>query len=215
MIIEHYEVFKTQFDSSELNQKNWDILRTESGESAYAIEDSTKEYERNCKEAVSYEISSKYIADILKKQRCKHVVSLGVGKGILEWHLKKQMPELYIECTDYAESAIEKLKTVFVDGDDFHRFDMLKGDYQIFNKDAFFIMYRVSEEFCYSDWCKIFEGKWDKKYFVYTRYAGNRKFGNTYEEKTCKKCRAGHKGHFLWMDILRRCTRRNISDRRI
>ena len=47
MIIEHYEVIKTQFDSSELNQKNWDILRTESGESAYAIEDSTKEYERN------------------------------------------------------------------------------------------------------------------------------------------------------------------------
>ena len=157
MIIEHYEVFKTQFDSSELNQKNWDILRTESGESAYAIEDSTKEYERNCKEAVSYEISSKYIADILKKQRCKHVVSLGEGKGILEWHLKKQMPDLYIECADYAESAIEKLKTVFVDGDDFHRFDMLKGDYQIFNKDAFFIMYRVSEEFCYSDWCKIFK----------------------------------------------------------
>lgn len=157
MIIEHYEVFKTQFDSTELNQRNWDILRTESKESAYAIEDSIEEYEENCKEAVSYEISSKHIVDILKKQGCKHVVSLGVGKGILEWHLKKQMPDLYVECADYTEAAIEKLKIVFVDGDAFHRFDILEGNYQIFNKDAFFIMYRVSEEFCYSDWCKIFK----------------------------------------------------------
>lgn len=157
MIIEYYEAFKTQLDSPKLNQRNWDILRTESQESAYAIENSMEEYERNCKESVSYERSSKYIIEILKKQRCKHVVSLGVGKGILEWHLKKQMPDLYIECADYAEAAIEKLKIVFADGDAFHRFDMLEGDYGKFNKDAFFLMYRVSEEVCYLDWCKIFK----------------------------------------------------------
>ena len=72
-----------------------------------------EQYEQNCRNSVLYEISARSIADILKKYECKHIVTLGAGKGILEWHLKKQMPELYVECTDYAKSAIEKLKKVF------------------------------------------------------------------------------------------------------
>ena len=82
MIIEHYEVFKTELHSGELNQKNWDVLRTESKESAYAIEDSMEQYEQNCRNSVLYEISARSIADILKKYECKHIVTLGAGKGI-------------------------------------------------------------------------------------------------------------------------------------
>ena len=156
MIIEHYEVFKTKLHSGELNQENWDILRTESAESAYAIEDSIEQYEQNCRNSISYERSAKSIVDILKKYECKHIVTLGAGKGILEWHLKKQMPELYVECTDYAKGAIAKLKKVFVECDDLRSFDMLNGDYRIFAKDAIFVLYRVSEEFSYADWCNVF-----------------------------------------------------------
>lgn len=156
MIIEHYEVFKTELHSGELNQENWDVLRTESKESAYAIEDSMEQYEQNCRNSVLYEISARSIADILKKYECKHIVTLGAGKGILEWHLKKQMPELYVECTDYAKSAIEKLKKVFVECDSLHSFDMLSGDYNAFANDAIFVFYRVSEEFNYTDWCAVF-----------------------------------------------------------
>lgn len=157
MIIEHYAVFETKLKSEELNQNNWDILRTKSEEKAYAIEDSVEEYEENCRKAVSYENASKYIADILKKYHAQDVVSLGVGKGILEWHLKRQMPELFVECTDYAGQAVEKLEKVFIKGDSFREFDILNGDYRIFDKNAFFILYRVSAEFCFSDWCEIFK----------------------------------------------------------
>lgn len=157
MIIEHYEAFKTGLKSSELNQENWDILRTMSEEKAYAIEEDIENYEKNCRESISYEDASKDIIDVLEKYECNHIVALGVGKGILEWHLKKRRPDLFIECTDYASMAIEKLKEVFVDCDVLSKFDMLNDDYQIFNNNAFFILYRVSEEFCFSDWCKVFQ----------------------------------------------------------
>lgn len=157
MIIEHYEVFKTKLHSGELNQENWDVLRTESAESAYAIEDSVEQYEQNCRNSISYEESARAIIELLKKYDCKHAVTLGAGKGILEWHLKKLMPELYVECTDYAKLSIEKLKRVFVDCDSLHSFDMLNGNYGMFAEDDVFILYRVSEEFNYEDWCNVFK----------------------------------------------------------
>lgn len=157
MIIEHYAAFKTELKSSELNQENWDVLRTISEEKAYAIEDDIESYEKNCRESVSYGESSKDIIDVLNKYMCKHVVALGAGKGILEWHLKKKQSDLFIECTDYASMAVEKLKKVFVDCDVIFEFDMMNGDYRVFDNNAFFILYRVSEEFCFSDWCTVLQ----------------------------------------------------------
>ena len=156
MIIEHYEAFRTGLGSEELNRENWDLLRTQSEESAYAIEKNKELYEQNCIRSVSYQISAEQILKILEKNKCRHIVSMGVGKGILEWHLKKQMPELYTECTDYAAGAIEKLKTVFPACNAMRTFDIRSGDYSVFEKGVFFILYRVSEELCYEDWCRVF-----------------------------------------------------------
>ena len=156
MIIRHYEVFGSELGAQELNQENWDVLRMESGESAYAIEDSVEEYEKNCLDSVSYEAAAAQILTVLNEYHCSHVVSMGMGKGILEWHLKRKKPELVVEGTDFAVRAVEKLKKVFTACDALHCFDMLRGDYRMFPSDAFFIFYRVSEEFDYDDWRHIF-----------------------------------------------------------
>lgn len=157
MIIEHYTSFRTKLKSSALNQENWDILRTESTEMAYAIEDSIEQYERNCMESKSYEISAEKIVELLSRYNCKHIVGLGSGKGILEWHIKRYRPNMQVECTDYAKASVEKLKRVFTKCDGFHCFDMLGGDYTLFEQDVCFILYRVSEEFNYEDWCRVFK----------------------------------------------------------
>ena len=52
---------------------------------------------------------------------------------------------------------MEKLKKVFVDCDVIFEFDMMNGDYRVFDNNAFFILYRVSEEFCFSNWCTVFQ----------------------------------------------------------
>lgn len=76
MIIEHYESFRTKLKLSTLNRENWDILRTESTEMAYAIEDSVEAYERNCMESKSYELSAGKIVELLNRYNCKHIVGL-------------------------------------------------------------------------------------------------------------------------------------------
>ena len=157
MIIEHYASFRTKLKSSALNQENWDILRTKSTEMAYAIEDSIEEYERNCMGSKAYELSAGKIVELLSRYNCKHIVGLGSGKGILEWHIKRYKPDMYVECTDYAKASVEKLEKVFTRCDGFHCFDMLQGDYTLFGRDVCFILYRVSEELNYEDWCRVFE----------------------------------------------------------
>ncbi len=156
MIIEHYASFRAKLKSSALNQENWDILRTESTDMAYAIEDNIEQYERNCMEAKTYELSAEKIVELLSRYNCKHIVGLGSGKGILEWHIKRCMPQMYVECTDYARASMEKLEKVFTKCDGFHCFDMLHGDYTVFGQDVCFVLYRVSEEFSYEDWCRVF-----------------------------------------------------------
>lgn len=101
-----------------LNQNNWDILRIDEKESPFSIEKDVESYERNCKNSISYENAASQIVSLINKydsiSNKNKVLSLGCGKGILEWHLKEMMPDWAIECTDYTEQAINQLKKVFV-----------------------------------------------------------------------------------------------------
>ena len=214
MIIEHYASFRAKLKSSALNQENWDILRTESTDMAYAIEDNIEQYERNCMEAKTYELSAEKIVELLSRYNCKHIVGLGSGKGILEWHIKRCMPQMYVECTDYARASMEKLEKVFTKCDGFHCFDMLHGDYTVFGQDVCFVLYRVSEEFSYEDWCRVF-GKMRAEYHIYTGYAGHGRIGGEDGANTCQTYRKGEREYFLRMDIFGRYTGRNVCGRTV
>ena len=111
MKIKHYFAFEKElsqkFCDDMLNEKNWDILRMDERDSAFAIEKDIESYEQNCRNAQSYKNAAQKICDILRQENLinKRIISLGAGKGILEWHLKKKhariiyrMYRLYIEC---------------------------------------------------------------------------------------------------------------------
>lgn len=157
MKVKHYATIKTDLGSDKLDKEAWERLRMDTSESAYCIEDSVDLYEQNCKKYSIYCNSAKTICKILKQNNCRHIITVGTGKGILEWYIKKYMPDLYVECTDYAEETIDKLKKVFADCDDLHAFDMLEGDYGSFNKEAFVIFFRVSTELNYKQWRQCFK----------------------------------------------------------
>jgi hypothetical protein len=167
MKIKHYFAFEKElsqkFCDDMLNEKNWDILRMDERDSAFAIEKDIESYEQNCRNAQSYKNAAQKICDILRQENLinKRIISLGAGKGILEWHLKKNMPELYIECTDYTLNEVEQLKKVFVHLDSAYQFDMLNGDYALLDSTGVLVLYRVSTEFCQEDWFKIFNKIYD------------------------------------------------------
>lgn len=162
MKAKHYYRFETEIESkmrsNSLSKYNWDILRVDERDSPFSIENDKESYERSCRNSVSYKNVAQEIINLVKKNDlvCEKIISLGVGKGVLEWHLKNLLPEVSVECTDWAEQAIDKLKKVFA-ADDIYTFDMLNGDYTKLENKAIFVMYRVSTEFDSKSWCKIFK----------------------------------------------------------
>ncbi len=169
MKIKHYEIFKAELPGSRLDQETWGALRMGS-DYAYGIEENAQSYEQNCMQMKSYQTAAKKICGIVKRSHCRHIITFGGGKGILEWHIKKLLPQVYLECTDYAKESIDKLKKVFLNCDALYAFDMLKGDYRNFDKKAFFIFYRVSEELNFKQWCqclkKLYAAKIETVIFV-------------------------------------------------
>lgn len=159
----HYYYFGKKLEKKllgdKLNEENWDVLRNDNEEGPFSIENTIESYEKNCMSSESYIKVSKLIIKMLQNRNLLHhkIISCGVGKGILEWNLKRAHPELYLVCTDYTKNAINKLEKVFVNGDEFRTFDMMNGDYEEFNVDSILLFYRVSTEFDVNQWNTIFE----------------------------------------------------------
>ncbi len=164
MIAKHYYYFgermtgKFNGDGRELNSVNWDALRIDDEKSPFAIEKTVEAYETNCMQASSYKVAAEIIVSTIKRNSWtgRKVISCGVGKGILEWHIKKLCPELHVGCTDYAEKSIDRLKAVFTAMDDGYTFDMINGDYSALGDDPIIIMFRVSTEFNREQWERVF-----------------------------------------------------------
>ena len=81
---------------------------------------------------------------------------MGVGKAHLEWHLKHMNPKLHICCADYTEKALIDLEKVFVIGDNFLQFDMLKDDWKRLTRYDYCLLNRVNSEFSSIQWKGIY-----------------------------------------------------------
>lgn len=169
MIIKHYYDFGKKMNNEiskngngkKLSQAAWDLLRTESEDGAFAfLEKDENEYASMCMARTDCRDMAQRIIDILRKNGVKeNIISLGCGKGILEWNLKNLDPELRIECTDYTSKGINYLKNVFPECDAVYEFNMLNGSHykKISPKDQVILLNRVSTEFDFRTWKKIFE----------------------------------------------------------
>jgi len=159
MPTKHYFVFNNFEPISQLNKEAWDSLRVGTENPAFQFEATLKEYESNCARRTDCREMAEAIRDAVLSigAEVSAVVSLGAGKGIVEWHLKKLLPSLPLICTDYAESGVASLRRLFRTCDKVMAFDMLRGDYSVFGKDAVLLMNRVSTEFTPSEWRQIFK----------------------------------------------------------
>jgi len=148
---------------SALNMHNWEILRNNVMDDPFSLEKNIESYERSCEsQKDNYAIAKIIVNHILETERENNkLVSLGVGKGSLEYLIKKLCPALYVECTDYTADALEKLKRVSIQMDNIHTFDMLNDSYASLGKDSTFLLFRVSTEFDVNQWNMIF----NKMYF--------------------------------------------------
>lgn len=175
MPVKHYFYFDKSISrkmmGNRLNKSNWEVLRKNAVAGSFAFETTKQEYIANVKKELVYRQRAKMIARIIKKSNIKQIVSLGVGKGILEYYLKMYLPETHIICADYTEEGINKLRE-YTNCDECKVFDMLEGNYTQFSGNSCILAYRVSTEFSWKQWKnimkKIYESGAEKMIFVPT-----------------------------------------------
>lgn len=137
---------------NELDVKMWDKLRCENIKTPFSIERTKEDYETNCKNRIDYYDKAKIICDNIEAER---VVSLGVGTGILEWHMKNLKDDMELVCSDYTEGALKLLQNV-TNCSEFKVFDMYADDYRWMVQFDYVIMHRLDTEFSFDSWKKIF-----------------------------------------------------------
>ncbi len=159
MPTKHYYIFNGSTPITNLNRQTWDSLRIGKDNPAFQFETTVEEYESNCAKRQDCRAVAKVIRNLIRliDQNVSSVVSLGSGKGVVEWHLKRLLPSLPLICTDYAEVGVESLRRLFQACDEVMIFDMLNCDYGMFDNDAVLLMNRVSTEFTPSEWRFIFQ----------------------------------------------------------
>lgn len=131
MRIKHYYYFDSAtangFEGGQLDSNKWDDLRTAEVSGPFSIEKDRKTYVSNC-ELCNKE--KRYASEICKKLHAgDNIVSLGIGKGILEYHIKKENPEIHIYGSDYTQKGINLLFRVADQFDALFLFDIVNDDF--------------------------------------------------------------------------------------
>lgn len=139
---------------NKLDKNGWAFLRTQ-GDKAFALEETLDAYEKNCIQSTWYGEAADIIIGLLKNFDIREAISLGAGKGILEWNLIKKMPELSLGVTDYTTESVNKLKYFLTDCDKVMEFDIKEGNYQNLHTNCL-IEFRISTEFDFEEWKNIF-----------------------------------------------------------
>ena len=162
MILKHYYSFGNDLvqnmNLNKLDLYGWETLRNNhKSPKDFSIEKTRKDWLRNCARKSGYRKSAQIVCRIINKHKWKKAVSLGVGKGILEYHIKKIIPELDLKCTDFTPDSLKLLSQVFTENDRFSTFNMLEDNYDNLAKEDVIIINRLSTEFSRKQWNEIFK----------------------------------------------------------
>lgn len=157
MKIKHYYDFGGLLKNGKIGEKGWDQLRMQNQDLSFSIEKSRNAWVANCENDLNYCTSAEVISRYITDEKIHKVISIGVGKGILEYHIKKILgDEISIECMDYTPNAIEELKKVFLECHQFAVFDVLHDSWDLLDNQALIVLFRMSTEFTEKDWKYIF-----------------------------------------------------------
>lgn len=162
MGIKHYYAFGNKMSGTikqnKLDRNAWENLRKNNkSPKEFAIEKTRKDWIQNCLRQKDYRKTAQIICFIIKNNKWEKIVSLGIGKGILEYYIKKFLPETNMKCTDFTPESLQLLKNVFTECDRFSAFDMLNDNYNELENEDVVIINRLSTEFTKKQWKEIFE----------------------------------------------------------
>lgn len=138
------------------NADSWDTLRLQDGmvDNVFAIPASRQAWERGCYAQALVESHAQAIAQFVRGNFVR-INSYGVGPGFLEFFIKKQLPEVFVQCSDYTARSIDRLRQVFTEADEIIQFDMLNDSWSNDGSRALYLFYRIDTAFDNKQWRTI------------------------------------------------------------
>ncbi len=138
------------------NADSWDTLRLQDGtaDNVFAIPSSREAWERRCYMQSFLESHAQAIVRFVRG-RFTRINSYGVGTGILEFFIKKQLPEIFLQCSDYTVRSIDRLRQVFMEADEIIQFDMLNDAWNNDGLGTLYLFYRMDTCFDDDQWRTI------------------------------------------------------------
>lgn len=161
LTIPHYFDFKQKallIGDSLDTAAGWDRLRG-SGEDHmnFTIPETPQRWRQNSIRDQDIPRQAQDIVNLTKIHGFDRINSYGVGTAFLEYHVKQQRKDVYLQCSDYTPEAIERLKHVFREADEIIQFDMLYDQWVDDGHMCLYLFYRVDTAFTNEEWRRIFK----------------------------------------------------------
>lgn len=159
---------------NELNSANsWDFLRANDPHFSIALDReewlmaSENKVKKDGQDGKMIE-RAKYISEIVKNNNSEVLFSVGSGGAGVEYQIKKNIPNLRMVCSEYAEDSVRRLKNVFLEAEDVIFFDILKSSWndvknKYAGKNLLVFMYRIDINFSDEEMKDIFIKLHDSK----------------------------------------------------
>jgi hypothetical protein len=160
--IRHYYDFKKDSElvgGNLLSAESWDRLRIEASSpsnSAFALPKDRTNWVRLCFQFPEVIASANDIGVIIRSKQFSTVVSVGVGRACVEYHLKVQLPWIQLLCTELSPRVIERLRELFIECDQVDFFDITSQYWPYFADNCLYLLYRVDTELDDRQWKTTF-----------------------------------------------------------
>lgn len=153
--IEHYYKFPSHNNLGDklTIKEGWDKVRCDDNCTPFSIPNNVIDYNKMA--ITEYKDESKDIADLVDHKGHTTILSVGCGRGFLEYNIKTSSPELKVIATDFNEQSIERLKNVLFICDDVEVFDLLEDRFYYF-EGLIYLLFRVDTELDNDTWLNIF-----------------------------------------------------------
>jgi len=138
---------------------SWDAIRTDDNqETPFSVPKERDKWVEKCRNHKSMADRAMAITDFLKSQRSKYqrVNSFGVGGGFMEYNLKKNYPEILLNCSDFTPKTVQRLKEVFLEADNIEVFNMMNDRWVNSGSDTLYLLCRLDADFSNEQWDIIF-----------------------------------------------------------
>ncbi len=176
-----------------LSPSAWDQVRTAAPSETnkdFSFPQSRADWVKLAEASEDARASAATVASLVKRGGYTSILSVGVGRALLEYHLKRSLPQVPLTCTEYAPASVTRLREFFAECDSVEFLDLL-APWQAKDAKCLILLNRVDTELSDEQWSIAFgrmaEAGVSEIIVVATGFLTPRTFGS--EMATRLRCR--------------------------